>query len=69
MLAEQPNISIDMWYGDDKEITFYTCRFYDCDIEWRGNLFNSELRCIGDYCTNDSAALYKWLSNFRQKGC
>lgn len=51
-------MKIDMWYGDKiSDVAYISCFFYDCDCEYRGNLYNRFGKMIGDYSTKDSTEI------------
>lgn len=49
---------IDFWY-DEREIAFADCTFYPNEGIYRGNVYNSKGKPIGDYSSNDSVAIEK----------
>jgi hypothetical protein len=53
-------MKIDMWYGNKiSEVAFIDCWFSDCDCIYRGNLYDSNQKAIGDYSTKDSTEIEK----------
>lgn len=54
---------IDYWYKDGrkarKEIAFVDCFFYPNEGLYRGNLFNSNKKAIGDFTSDNSAEIEK----------
>ena len=52
-------MKIDLWYPDDRVIAGADCTFYPNDGIYRGNLYNADGRCIGDYSSKDSMEIEK----------
>ena len=52
-------MKIDLWYPDDRAIAGADCTFYPNDGIYRGNLYNADGRCIGDYSSKDSLEIEK----------
>ena len=55
--------NIDYWYEDGrkakKEVAFADCFFYPNEGLYRGNLFDSNKKAIGDFTSNDSVEIEK----------
>lgn len=53
-------IKFDFWYNDTKkDIVYIDCLFYPNTGEYRGNMYNKDLKIIGDYTTKNSSELEK----------
>lgn len=57
-------MSIDFWYGDTKDdVTGGDAYFYPNEGIYRGNLYNKDGKCIGDYIATDSGEIEDLLPN------
>lgn len=53
---------IDYWYGNKKkDIAFVSVSFSDIDCVYRGNIYDINKKCIGDFSTNDSTEIEKYF--------
>ena len=53
-------IKFDFWYSDSKkDIAFVNVTFYPNEGLYRGNLFNSNKKAIGDFTSDDSVEIEK----------
>ena len=59
-------MKIDMWYGDKlADADSLSCFFYDCDCEYRGNLYKNG-KTIGDYTAKDTQSIEKaWTKSHK----
>ena len=59
-MSKKPDLHIDFWYDDTfSDIAFITCQFYDLDCIYRGNIFNSDKKIIGDYHATNSTLIQR----------
>ena len=50
----------DFWYKNTKkDVAFVSVFFSDLDSVYRGNVYDSNKKCIGDFWANDSVSLEK----------
>lgn len=49
-------MKVDIWYPGE-HVAGADCFFYPNDGEYRGNLFNSEGRIVGDYAAKNSTEI------------
>lgn len=54
---------MDFWYPDKRDIASCNCFFCDCDVIYRGNVYDAKGRAIGDYVSDDSVAIEKYFKN------
>lgn len=53
-------MTIDYWYGHSKkDIAFVSVSFSDLDCVYRGNVYDINRKCIGDFSSNDSIKVEK----------
>ncbi len=51
-------IKYDFWYGHTlKDVAAIDCTFYDNDAIYRGNMYDSAGRMIGDFSSHDSVLI------------
>lgn len=57
---------IDFWYGHKKsDVAFISFSFSDLDGVYRGNMYDKNKKCIGDFFTDDSLQISAAFPFFR----
>ena len=56
----------DFWYGHKKtDVAFISVSFSDLDGVYRGNMYDKNKKCIGDFSTDDSVKIEKAFPAFQ----
>ena len=59
-------MNYDFWFGHKKkDVAFVSVSFSDLDCIYRGNMYDKNRKCIGDFSTYDSVKIEKAFPAFR----